>query len=84
MDNCSVHHTHEVSDLFRDAGIIQLFLPPYSPDMNPTELAFGYIKAYLRKHEDIVHVVQPEYLVMQALQSITIEQCNSWINHCKY
>lgn len=84
MDNCSVHHVCEVSDLFKDAGIMQLFLPPYSPDMNPIELAFGYVKGYLRKHEDIIHVVQTTYLVMQAFQSITTEQCNSWINHCNY
>ena len=32
MDNCSVHHSQEMKDLVRDAGILLLYLPPYSPD----------------------------------------------------
>ena len=37
MDNLSVHHVSEVLALFRTAGILVLFLPPYSPDLNPIE-----------------------------------------------
>ena len=36
MDNCSVHHVEEVTELLRQAGIV-LFLPPYIPDLNPIE-----------------------------------------------
>ncbi len=32
MDNLSVHHTQDITDLFRQMGILLLFLPPYSPD----------------------------------------------------
>ena len=35
MDNLSVHHVQEVLDLFRQAGILVVFHPPYSPDLNP-------------------------------------------------
>ena len=35
MDSCSVHHVSEVRQLFRSTGIVPLFLPPYSPDLNP-------------------------------------------------
>ena len=31
-ENCSIHHVQKVIQLFRDAGILVLFLPPYSPD----------------------------------------------------
>lgn len=48
MDNCSLHHTEDVAELFRNAGILLIYLPLYSPDMNPIELAFGYVKAYLK------------------------------------
>lgn len=37
LDNYSIHHVREVTELFRDAGILVLFLPPYSPDMMPIE-----------------------------------------------
>ena len=33
MDNCSIHHIQEASELIQQTGIIQ-WLPPYSPDMN--------------------------------------------------
>ena len=40
MDNCSIHHVNAVTDLFQAAGVMVVFLPPYSPDFNPIELAF--------------------------------------------
>ena len=35
MDNCSIHHTEDVTELFQNAGILLMHLPPYSPDTNP-------------------------------------------------
>ena len=46
LDNCSVHHVQEVSKLLDEAGILHFFLPPYSPDFNPAEEMFSYIKYY--------------------------------------
>lgn len=84
MDNCSVHHTNEISELFIDAGVLQIFLPPYSPDMNPIELAFGYVKDYLKKHEDLLNVLPLTSLIKGAFESVTVEMCNGWINHSNY
>ena len=50
MDNCSIHHTEDVAELFQN---VLMYLPPYSPDTNPIELAFGYVKAYLKEHQDL-------------------------------
>ena len=41
MDNCSVHHSEEMKDFVRDAGILFLYLPPYNPDYNPIEELFS-------------------------------------------
>ena len=46
LDNCSVHHVESVVELFRGAGILVLWLPPYSPDFNPAENAFSKVKYY--------------------------------------
>ena len=60
MDNCSIHHIQEVNELLQDAGILLMYLPPYSPDLNPIEEAFGTVKAYLKEHEDLgVSNLQP-------------------------
>lgn len=51
MDNCSVHHVPEVKGMFMNVGIPVFFLPPYSPDYNPIEEMFSYVKTYLRRHD---------------------------------
>jgi len=53
MDNCSVHHTDEVNTLLEESGILVLYLPPYSPDFNPMEEAFSYVKHYLKVHDSV-------------------------------
>lgn len=44
MDNLSVHKSKRVERLVEEAGCELLFLPPYSPDMNPIEEAFSKVK----------------------------------------
>lgn len=85
MDNCSIHHVAEVKSMLEDAGILLLYLPPYSPDLNPIEEAFGYVKGYLKSHDDIAAAFpNPTSLIQSAFDSITIEHCKAWINHSKY
>lgn len=61
-----------------------LYLPPYSPDLNPIELAFGYVKQYLKQHEDIIHALPAINIVKAAFKSINKELSNAWIEHCGY
>lgn len=49
MDNLPAHKIANVRQLIEAAGVILLYLPPYSPDLNPIEMAFAKIKALLRK-----------------------------------
>lgn len=85
MDNCSIHHVAEVKDLLQEAGIVLLFLPPYSPDLNPIEEAFSYVKNYLRKHDELLQVItDPTDVIQAALDSITPNHCKGWIDHSGY
>ena len=54
LDNCSIHHVNEIKQTFSDASIVVLFLPPYSPDKNPLEELFSYVKYYLMKHDELI------------------------------
>jgi transposase len=49
MDNLAAHKRAEVGIAIDAAGARLLYLPPYSPDLNPIELAFAKLKAALRK-----------------------------------
>ena len=51
MDNCSIHHVDSVKETLRSVGILVRYLPPYSPDYNPIEEAFSFVKAFLKDHE---------------------------------
>ena len=54
MDNLPVHKVAGVEQAIEAAGATLLYLPPYSPDLNPIEPAFGKVKAHLRKAEHTI------------------------------
>ena len=47
MDNLSSHKSLRAASIIRERSAWLLFLPPYSPDLNPIEMAFSKLKAYL-------------------------------------
>jgi transposase len=49
MDNLPVHRVAGVAEAIEAAGATLLYLPPYSPDLNPIELAFSKLKAHQRQ-----------------------------------
>ena len=49
IDNLGSHKGKAVRRAIRTAGARLLFLPPYSPDLNPIEMAFSKLKSWLRK-----------------------------------
>jgi len=49
MDNLPAHKISGVREAIENVGARLLFLPPYSPDFNPIEMAFSKLKALLRK-----------------------------------
>jgi len=48
LDNLSTHKSHRAAQALGARGCWFLFLPPYSPDLNPIEMAFAKLKAHLR------------------------------------
>jgi len=50
MDNASFHHSPKIKQLCDDAGVKLVFLPPYSPDLNPIEEFFAQLKKFIKRH----------------------------------
>lgn len=50
MDNASFHRSDRIDQLCREAGVVLLYLPPYSPDLNPIEEFFAELKTYIRRN----------------------------------
>lgn len=49
LDNLATHRSPRAQDILKAIGAWFLFLPPYSPDLNPIEMAFAKLKALIRK-----------------------------------
>ena len=83
MDNLSAHKTEKVRELVEGAGCELLYLPPYSPDLNPIEEAFSKIKGILRRVEARTRDALVEALG-PAISSVTEEDARSFFEHCGY
>ena len=84
LDNASIHHADGIVDLIESTGALAIFLPPYSPDLNPIEEAFSKLKSTLKANEELLEYLDIESLVLHALTSITAEDCKNWIRHDGY
>lgn len=83
MDNLPVHKVPAVRRAIEAAGAQLLFLPPYSPDLNPIEMVFSQMKAKLR-HE-IHRCVDALWRALGRIaNAITPTQCANCFRHCGY
>ena len=82
-DNLSSHKSSEVRDALQEVGADIAYLPPYSPDMNPIEMVFSKIKAYLRGNpsESFDQIVQR---LAESLDSFSESICSNLLTHAKY
>ena len=53
MDNLRAHKTQVVRELIESKGASVLFLPPYSPELNPIELAWAKLKHFVKKRSGV-------------------------------
>lgn len=79
MDNMRSHHAKIVTELLDKAGISYLYLPPYSPDLNPIEKMWSKMKYFLRKRKVRVAAELPE-AVKAALETISTNDCKGWFH----
>jgi transposase len=83
MDNLSSHKVIGVRERLQQHGADVLYLPPYSPDLNPIEKAWAKLKQLLRatKARDSTTLDQA---ITEALPSITPNNATAWFRLCNY
>jgi transposase len=81
MDNLGPHKNAQTRALIRAVNASVLFLPPYSPGLNPIEMMWSKVKALLRKAEARTH---PDLLqaINHALRAITSQDAANRLAHC--
>jgi transposase len=83
LDNLAIHKGAEVRALVEARGCRLLFLPPYSPDLNPIELAFAKLKEALRRAGARTKAAL-EAAVAAALDALTAADARGWFTACGY
>lgn len=83
MDNLSSHKVDGVREAIETAGAELRYLPPYSPDLNPIELAFAKLKKLLR--DGAQRTVDKLWnLIGRTLDEFKEPECRSYFQHCGY
>ena len=83
MDNLSAHKRRGVREAIEAVGAHLEYLPPYSPDFNPIELAFAKLKTMLRKAaaRTVEHL---EKAIDSMLHKFPHQECLAYFRHCGY
>ena len=83
MDNLPVHKVVGVAQAIEAAGATLIYLPKYSPDLNPIELAFSKLKAHLRKAAE--HTI-PRLLrrIGRVVADFSPQECRNFFRHAGY
>lgn len=83
MDNLSSHKSRQIRQAIRAAGALLLFLPAYSPDLNPIEQVFAKIKTLLRK-ADARTVDAVNDAIGDLLDKFPPEECANYFREAGY
>ena len=80
LDNLAVHKSARAAEMLRHRGAWMLLLPPYSPDLNPIEMAFAKLKAHLRAAAARTFDTLWD-AIAGACDLYTPEECSNYLNH---
>ncbi|MEM6690353.1 MAG: IS630 family transposase [Planctomycetota bacterium] len=83
MDNLAAHKVGGVREAIESAGAKLEYLPPYSPDFNPIELAFSKLKSLLRSAATRT-LNGLEEKIRQIIDQFTRQECTNYFRHCGY
>ena len=83
MDNVAFHQVAWVKEAVEKTGACLVYLPPYSPQLNPIEQMWGKIKHYLRK-ASAQTLNDFKKSVKIAFESIESADLGNWFKHCGY
>lgn len=80
VDNAKAHQVEGARELIESKGARLVYLPPYSPDLNPIELAWSKVKHFLRKAR--ARTVETLYQALaEALATITADHAAAFFKH---
>jgi transposase len=83
LDNLSAHRSQAAREAVEARGARLIFLPPYSPDLNPIERCWSKLKTYLRAAKARSREAL-EAAIKQAIATVSESDARAWFKHCGY
>jgi transposase len=83
MDNLPAHKVTGVRQAIEAVGARLLYLPPYSPDLNPIEMMFSKLKALLRKAAERT-ITDLWSAIGQLIDNFSPQECQNYFSHAGY
>lgn len=83
LDNARIHHGGSIEQIVSGAGCSLLYLPPYSPDFSPIELAWSWIKNVVRQRAPRDNAARLA-TIDEAVQSLPQRHAPAWFRKCGY
>ena len=83
MDNMKSHHAKAVKNLLDSFGVRYIYLPPYSPDLNPIEKLWSKMKSFLCKFKARTLDALPN-AIQCAFLTVSPSDCSGWFKSCDY
>ncbi len=82
-DNLGAHKLQAVRDRVTAIGASVVFLPPYSPDLNPIELFWAWLKAAIRRERPRT-TSRLDRCIAGAMATLPSQFCRNWFRECGY
>ena len=83
LDNAAIHHVVHNVQLIESSGAKVIFLPPYSPDLNPLEIVSSKVKSIMKENDKLFQATStPEVLLTMAFAMINPDDCHRFGQHC--
>lgn len=84
-DNHAAHHVQQIRQMIENTGAILVYLPPYSPELNPIEEVFSIVKQWLYENDHLMMITaDPSYLIFRAFLEIQSQNVKAIYSHCGY
>lgn len=83
LDNLRAHHAPEIREAIEAVGSFVMHTPPYSPDLNPIELCWSFVKGWLRRlAQRTTHALRKA--INNTMLRVRTTQLVGWFRHCGY
>jgi len=81
IDNLKVHHSKIIKELLASKNIEPIFLVPYTPELNPVELCFSFIKGQVEKQQPKTYEGL-EKAISETIDELDKKDMIEYFRHC--